>query len=169
MENKQYGVVVILAIVAGFIGGVVSSQMLTTPPVFAQKSSDPSKFIKAQKFIVVGEDGTELGGWGSIGNNEVTFFLGKTGKGGPRIVMHSDETVCGLAINNKKGDWLNLSPGQITVKGVTGDGLLLTTLGYTGLAIIDPSETPRAFFGKDQDKVIIDVRSKSGKRIWSAP
>jgi hypothetical protein len=54
---------VILALAAGLLGGIVSRH-LTPTPVFAQAQAPIPKEIKAQKFVIVNEDGKALGVFG---------------------------------------------------------------------------------------------------------
>jgi hypothetical protein len=58
MDKKQYGVMLMLAILAGFLGGAVASRLFATQPVFAEKKSRPEKVIEAQEFIVRDKSGT---------------------------------------------------------------------------------------------------------------
>lgn len=60
MNKKQYSLMLVLALVAGLVGGVVSSQFLTGRPVFAGKKSEPPKVIEAQGFRLVDDKGNVL-------------------------------------------------------------------------------------------------------------
>jgi hypothetical protein len=91
----------ILAVAAGFIGGI-ASQHLAITPVFAKEPSPAAKKIRAEKFVLVDENGLPRGafginpkdGWPTIeftGEKEqirrVTYYLpGWTGKGKPLVV-----------------------------------------------------------------------------------
>ena len=55
--NKQYSLTVLLALVAGLVGGVVSSQFYIGQPVFAQKTEQPGKVIIAEEFRLVDKNG----------------------------------------------------------------------------------------------------------------
>ena len=57
MTKKQYSLMLILALVAGLVGGVVSSQFLVGQPAFAEKKSKPQKVIEAQEFRLVNKNG----------------------------------------------------------------------------------------------------------------
>jgi hypothetical protein len=94
---------VILALAAGFIGGIVS-QHLALPSVFAQAPTPAAKEIRAEKFVIVDENGLPRGafginpkdGWPIIeftGEKEqlrrVTWYAagaGWSGKGKPAVV-----------------------------------------------------------------------------------
>jgi len=57
MNSGQYSLTVILALVAGFIGGAVSGQFFTDKLVFAQKKGKPMKVIEAEEFRLLDEKG----------------------------------------------------------------------------------------------------------------
>lgn len=80
MSRKQYSLIVLLALVAGFVGGVISSQIFVSRPIFPQKEPKPQKVVVAKKFRLVDERGV------------VRAALGLTAKGQP-----------GLGLLDKKG------------------------------------------------------------------
>lgn len=53
MSKRQYSLVVILAMVAGFVGGSVANRFFTPQPVFAKKKSKTAKVIEAEEFRMV--------------------------------------------------------------------------------------------------------------------
>jgi hypothetical protein len=53
----------ILAVAAGFIGGIVSQHLALTP-VFAQASTPAAKEIRAEKLVIVDEHGLPRGAFG---------------------------------------------------------------------------------------------------------
>ena len=57
MNKKQYSVMLVLAMFAGFVGGVVASRLFTLQPAFAQKTSKPVEIIEAQEFRLVDKNG----------------------------------------------------------------------------------------------------------------
>jgi hypothetical protein len=75
MGRKQYGLVVLLALVAGFIGGVFSSQIFASRPLFTEKEPRQQKVVVAEKFRLVDETGM------------VRAALGLTRKGQPGLGM----------------------------------------------------------------------------------
>jgi hypothetical protein len=90
-----------LAVAAGFIGGIVSQRLALTP-VFAQAPTSAVKEIRAEKFVIVDQNGLPRGafginpqdGWPIIeftGEKEqirrVNYYMpGRTGKGKPLVV-----------------------------------------------------------------------------------
>jgi hypothetical protein len=75
MSKKQYSLMIVLALVAGLVGGVVSSQFLMGQPAFAEKKAKPQKVIEAQEFRLVDKDG------------KTRAFLG-INRGQPRFELH---------------------------------------------------------------------------------
>jgi len=57
MNRKQYCLTVLLSLVAGLIGGVVSTQFFISQPVFAEKTEQPTKVIVAEEFRLIDKNG----------------------------------------------------------------------------------------------------------------
>ncbi|MFX0198640.1 MAG: hypothetical protein ACFFCW_21165 [Candidatus Hodarchaeota archaeon] len=57
MDKKYLLLMLLLAILAGFVGGAVANRFFTTQPVFAQKKSKPAKVIEAEEFRLVDKSG----------------------------------------------------------------------------------------------------------------
>jgi hypothetical protein len=90
-----------LALAAGFIGGIVS-QHLALMPVLAQAPTPAAKEVRAEKFVIVDENGLPRGafgidpkdGWAMIeftGEKEQVrrvkwYPIGWSGKGKPAVV-----------------------------------------------------------------------------------
>src|SRR5713101_1207942 len=56
MNRKQDRLMLIGALVAGLVGGAVSSWFCMGSPAFAQKMTEPAKFIRAERFDLVDKD-----------------------------------------------------------------------------------------------------------------
>jgi hypothetical protein len=56
MNQKQLSLVIILAVLAGFLGGMISSQLLVITPVFAQKTANHEKMVLAEEFALVNQE-----------------------------------------------------------------------------------------------------------------
>jgi len=60
MNKKQYGLIVMLALVGGFIGGVISGQLFVGKTVFAQNEPSPQKLLVANEFRLIDKEGNTL-------------------------------------------------------------------------------------------------------------
>ena|SRR3972149_2312968 len=57
MNRKEYWLMLMLAVVAGMVGGAMSSRIFIGVPVFAQKPAEPAKVITAEEFRLIDKDG----------------------------------------------------------------------------------------------------------------
>jgi hypothetical protein len=57
MKRKRYSLIVVLALIAGFLGGMVSSQMPMIKTAFAGKTDLAKKVVKAERFELVDAKG----------------------------------------------------------------------------------------------------------------
>jgi len=64
MSYKQNSIVVILALAAGFIGGIISNQLFVSGPAFAEKTQRQQKIVIAEEFRVVDKLGNTIGSFG---------------------------------------------------------------------------------------------------------
>jgi hypothetical protein len=64
MRLKQNSLVIILALTAGFIGGIFSNQLFVTEPAFAEKQQIQQKVVIAEEFRVVDKFGNIIGSFG---------------------------------------------------------------------------------------------------------
>ena len=83
MSKKHYTLMLVLALVAGLVGGVVSSQFLGSQPAFAKKYPFSKKVIEAEEFRLVDKDGKTRAFLG-FGHSPIN-------KGQPRFELHGKE------------------------------------------------------------------------------
>lgn len=57
MNKKQHTLTVVLALVAGLVGGIISSQLLIDQPVYAEKKPAHEKLVRTEKLEIVDEEG----------------------------------------------------------------------------------------------------------------
>ena len=60
MKRGQLAVIIVLALFAGFIGGIVSSQFLGDRTVFAREEPAAKEVVVAHEFRLVSDDGRTL-------------------------------------------------------------------------------------------------------------
>ena len=60
MNRKQYGLMVIVALIGGLMGGLISSHFLPISSVLAEKKSEPAKVIEANEFRLIDKYGNHI-------------------------------------------------------------------------------------------------------------
>ena len=83
MNKKQYSLMLVLALVDGLVGGVVSSQFFMGQPAFAEKKSNPMKVVESEEFRLVDKDGKTRAFLG-FGHSPIN-------RGQPRFELHGKE------------------------------------------------------------------------------
>jgi len=61
MSSKPQGVTVALALISGLVGGTIANQFFAGVPVFAERTPQETKVIRAEKFEVVDKEGRGRG------------------------------------------------------------------------------------------------------------
>jgi len=178
MKSKQYGLMVILALIAGLIGGMVSSQLFTGKPVFAQKKSIPQKAVAAEEFLLVDKDGNLRASFGDLPNKGLGLtVLGKNAN--IRLLLGvNDNGEPGLWLYNKDGipcaflaSYANIEVLQLGNK-LDGPSLSLGLMDNK-IPIItfwDENSNKRAFLvlAPNEDAIFV-IYDRNGSVIWSAP
>ncbi len=167
MNRKQYCLMVVLTLVAGLAGGVVSSQFLIGEPVFAQKMPQHQKVVEAEEFRLVDKDG-----------NTRTALRVVTGA--PMLLMISKDDKVALQIGlNPVNEWPLLVLRDKNERDRAT--LCLNANGKPSLYLLDENRKVRVTLGSTPLKVPgtgpITKRSVStlvlfdeeGNVIWSAP
>ena len=60
MNKKQFGLLLVLSLLAGLVGGILTSQFFLGTPVFAQKKVGPHNVVTAEEFRLVDKEGKIL-------------------------------------------------------------------------------------------------------------
>ena len=74
MNRKQYVLTVVLSMIAGMAGGVLVSQLFMGTPLFPRKTPLEVEVIRAEKFVVVDENGKMRAEFG-MGDSGALFAL----------------------------------------------------------------------------------------------
>lgn len=76
MSRSRDALMVMVALVAGLVGGVVSSELLRGTPIFVQKAPQLGKVLQAERFEVVDQAGKTLAALGTApdGSPNLTLF-----------------------------------------------------------------------------------------------
>ena len=105
MDKKQYIMTVVLAVVAGLVGGVVSSWLFLGAPVFAQKTPQVAEVIRAERFWVVDQDEKLRAALSLVAGEPSLFLYDKNGKRHARLGMVAGEPRLRLWNKNGKVIW----------------------------------------------------------------
>ena len=123
MKTKQNVAIVLLATLAGFMGGLISNQIFEPRSALAQKQSSAPNIVSAQEFRLVDSDGRIWGCFGVFGDlpdagsrqqksevpatqlhlgRETGFqiILSSGGAGGSRIIMKDEKNKTRTVIGN---------------------------------------------------------------------
>lgn len=152
MTKKQNSLMLVLALVAGLVGGVVSSWFLMGQPVYAEKEAQ--KVIEAEEFRLVDRQGkihAEL----SMGHKD---FPGVAAS----LQLYGKDAYIGLWIMNDGTPRLELRNMQVKKDNVVmlmPDQLIMTGWSGKDLRFVHLSQSPPA----------IAFLNEKGDVIWQAP
>jgi hypothetical protein len=156
MKSKQQLTVILMAAVAGFIGGLISNQIVQSQAAFAEKGFAPQKVVVAEEFQVVDQDGK---------------IVGRFGTSGDLPDLSASKTIS------------NASAPQLRLGQDTGFQIILTA-GETGgsrIILKDANNKPRTVIGNMQlyipltrvthnrQVASIVLFDQFGRFLWSAP
>jgi hypothetical protein len=93
MGKEQYGTLLVVALVAGLVGGIGTSWVLTSRLVFAESGPLPTKVLQAERFEVVDQVGKPRGALAVAANGALGLALAdQAGKTRAILGMLSDGT-----------------------------------------------------------------------------
>jgi len=171
MTRKQYLLTILLALVTGLIGGVLSNHIIQ--PVFAEKAVKPQKLIVAEEFILVDKNGDMIAEWHGRFDGKATLRMyydyGKsTTIREDGIFMYGDE--CSLEIGTTVFDmWKPYCRLKIESEpagphiSLFQNGKLRSTLGCTELV------TKKAGTKITRSPASLVLFDEKGSVIWSTP
>ena len=159
MNKKQYSLLVVLALVAGLVGGVVSSQFLMGQPAFAEKAGS-KKVIKARRFQVMDDSGIERASFGlTTGNYPYPVLSIKDENGVIRLLA----SVLPREIMIQLIDW-NKNPRMIL--GVNKDNIASLMIGGG----IPPKTCGNAgVIAAGKNWTSMNILDGDCNKIWQAP
>jgi len=163
MNKKQYVLTVALAVVAGLLGGVVSSFLFMGTPVFAQKTEIP-EVIRAKSFEVVDKDGKRRAALGMVFGEPSLALFDKNDKRRALLSLLDGEP--GLYLYDKNEQpraALGMDGGEPGLWLKDKNNKLRAALGRAELEVMKTGETRQRPAGS---LVLFD---KDGNVIWSAP
>jgi hypothetical protein len=166
MSKKQYGLIVVLALVGGLVGGMVSSRLFANQPVFAKEVTSKSKEISPEHRVIMAKEIMLLGldrkprirlmvdKNGEPGlhfyDEEGRYRAGfSVGAGTPALTMH-DKSGLRLQIGLMSLTSIGLEWPTILLidkKGVKRTILTLDPIGRPHLTLKDDKDNTRAILG----------------------
>ena len=160
MNRKQFIFTLLLALLSGLMGGVLSIWFLMPHSVLAQ--DEPPKVIEAQEFRVVDEEGNMRARLRVSGTNMVSLIMHDVNKV-PRVTLAIREGKAMLVLNHKEAEVARLYDAGPSVQLWDADGNIRAVLGIAEL--------------KDPESGSTEIRAPSslvllneeGNVVWSAP
>jgi hypothetical protein len=167
MPRKDYYVALVLAVVAGFVGGCMSSHFFSPEPVGAQEVSRRAKIIEAEGLRLVDQAGKiraafEMGPDGSVG-----LQLGnKDGKLRARFLVDGNGSTI-LDLKDEKSQ----SRGTFLVNSTGDPRLVLIDKSGVGGALIGAGSLPISDVGIIEERPAgsLVLINREGRTIWRAP
>jgi hypothetical protein len=108
MNRGTYSLIVLLALTAGLMGGVISSRLTMSQPVFAKSQEAPHKVVEAQAYRVVDKNGRVRAEMSAMGlpwdglvmfdeNGRTRLSLGVNPQTGPELKLYCKEGTAACA------------------------------------------------------------------------
>ncbi|MEW6542783.1 MAG: hypothetical protein AB1411_04135 [Nitrospirota bacterium] len=105
MDRKQFATVLMVAALAGLVGGALSGRFWATDPAWAQQRF---KVVNAEEFLLVDKFGRTRAGLGLDANGEIGLVL--TGREGNRRLYFSPDEKQALRLLDKDNRVLWAAP-----------------------------------------------------------
>ncbi|MCG6944234.1 MAG: hypothetical protein LJE87_02700 [Deltaproteobacteria bacterium] len=191
MNKKQCGLLLVLSLLAGLVGGTLTSQFFVGTPVLAQKKVGPENVVTAEEFRLVDKEGKVLSTWGMYAGGPGIVLFNKSGQFRAVFSLTSPDEGPILTFADNKGNHraiVGLGSGKqpyVTLRDQTGNERISLSLDDDGdpyLALYDQAENERAVLGTlDSTKLkrtgTIEKRSvsslvllgKDGQITWKTP
>jgi hypothetical protein len=169
MSKQQYGGVLVVAMVAGLVGGMVSNWFLIGSFVFAQKAPRHEKVLQAERFEVIDQDGKFHAVLGATRQGDVSLLLNDR-NGQPRIQLSVLSENSGLVIYDQAGKIraeFDLTKEQPSLQFYDPAQKFRVLLGVIGkepaLWLFDQAEKPLAKLDLSQGEPSLELSDHTGK------
>ena len=191
MNKKQFSLLLMLSLLAGLLGGMLTSQFFLGTPVLAEKKVGAQNIIVAEEFRLVDKEDNILSTWGMYAGGPGIVLFGKNGQFRAVFSLTSPDEGPILTFADNKGNHratVGLGAGRqpyVTLRDQTGNERISLSLDDDGdpyLALYDQAENERAVLGTmDSTKLkktgTIEKRSvsslvllgKDGQITWKTP
>ena len=191
MNKKQFSLLLMLSLLAGLVGGMLTSQFFLGTPVLAEKKVGAQNVIVAEEYRLVDKEDNILSTWGMYAGGPGIVLFGKNGQFRAVFSLTSPDEGPILTFADNKGNHratVGLGAGRqpyVTLRDQTGNERISLSLDDDGdpyLALYDQAENERAVLGTmDSTKLkrtgTIEKRSvsslvllgKDGQITWKTP
>jgi len=157
MNNRQYGLIVVLVVVAALVGGLIGAVLTSVfadKPIFAEEIRQHAKVITAEKFLLVDDEGKA--------HAELTMLDSKSPT--LRFIGKGDETLVGLGALSDESSYLAF----FDKKGKLRVSLAVSSDGTPALSLYDEE-------GKKRTELLVsnlvfydrDERVRVALGLWS--
>ena len=93
MKGQRFVLIIIITLIGGMIGGIISNRFIIDSPAFAEKSAlNQLKLIGAEKFVVTDKDGDIRAVFGLVEEAPTLMMFGKNDSL-PRLMIF-DNKMC---------------------------------------------------------------------------
>ena len=191
MNKKQCGLLLVLSLLAGLVGGILTSQFFLGTPVLAEKKVGPQNVVMAEEFRLVDKEGKILSTWGMYAGGPGIVLFNKNGQFRAVFSLTSPDEGPVLTFADNKGNHRAIvglgaeRQPYVTLRDQAGNERISLSLDDDGdpyLALYDQAENERAVLGTlDSTKLkrtgTIEKRSvsslvlfgKDGQITWKTP
>ena len=191
MNKKQFGLLLVLSLLSGLVGGMLTSQFFLGTPVLAEKKIGAQNVVIAEEFRLVDKEDKILSTWGMYAGGPGIVLFGKNGQFRAVFSLTSPDDGPVLTFADNKGNHratVGLGAERqpyVTLRDQAGKERISLSLDDDGdpfLALYDQAENERAILGTmDSMKLkrtgTIEKRSvsslvllgKDGQITWKTP
>jgi hypothetical protein len=191
MNKKQFSLLLMLSLLAGLVGGMLTSQFFLGTPVLAEKKVGAQNVVIAEEFRLVDKEDKILSTWGMYAGGPGIVLFGKNGQFRAVFSLTAPDEGPILTFADNKGNHratVGLGAERqpyVTLRDQTGNERISLSLDDDGdpyLALYDQAENERAILGTmDSTRLkrtgTIEKRSvsslvllgKDGQITWKTP
>jgi hypothetical protein len=191
MKKRHYGVMIVLSLMVGLAGTIITNQVFVAAPASAEKIAARKKVIVAEEFRLVDKEGKVVSTWGMYAGGPGMVLFNKQGKFRAVFSLTSPEESPVLTFADKDGVHRAIIGMKaerrpyITLRDEAGRERISISLDDAGdpyMVLYDNEENERAVFGtvdltkikrtgsiKTSSIASFVLFGKDGQVTWRAP
>jgi hypothetical protein len=165
MNKKQFGLVLVLSLLSGLVGGILTSQFFLGTPVLAEKKVGPQNVVVAEEFRLVDKEGKILSTWGMYAGGPGIVLFNKNGQFRAVFSLTSPDEGPVLTFADNKGNHRAIvglgaeRQPYVTLRDQTGNERI-------SLSLDDDGDPYLALYDQASSLVLI---GKDGQITWKTP